>query len=245
MKLFLFIFFTFVLLQSKAQQYNNWYFGQKAGVSFNPVNNQPIPYKLENSAMNFGYNPEQTTACSSISDTAGNLLFYTNGQLVYNRNHQLMANSIAPVADTNRRWSCIIVPHPANNNIYYIFSSLSIGYSPLFGSDPPAYSYSLYGYYYSIVDMTKDGGKGEVIVRNNLLSTSNTQRLTAVRHADGVSVWVLTNERLSNKFNAWLVTCNGLQPNPVESRSGNVLGEYLKNWLMPGTLKVSPDGKQL
>lgn len=247
LKILLHIFFALSTLPSFAQQYNNWYFGNKAAISFNPIINQPIPSAILNSAMKATIADIllSSRAAASISDTAGQLLFYTNGQLVYNRNHQLMAGSIAPVADTNIRWSCIIVPHPANSNIYYIFSSLSIGLTPLIGSDPPAYSYSPYGYYYSIVDMSKDGGNGEVIVRNQLLSTLNTQRLAAVRHADGVSVWVLTNERLSNKFNAWLVTCDGLQPAPVESRVGEVLGEYLTNWRITGTMKVSPDGKQL
>lgn len=246
MKPFLFIFFTFLLLQGYTQQYNNWYFGQKAGVSFNPINNQPIPYKLENSAMNLGYNTYQTTACSSISDTSGNLLFYTNGVIVYNRSHQIMKNSIMPSADTNLNWNCVIVPYPANNNIYYIFSSVTLGYTiPTIPPLPPGFTFSPFGYFYSIVDMSKDGGNGEVIVKNKLLSTSNSQRLTAVRHADGVGIWVLTNERLSNKYKAWLITCNGLQPDPVESRVGEILGEYLKAWLIMGTMKVSPDGKQL
>lgn len=247
MKAFLYIFFSLFFLQANTQQNNNWYFGQKAAISFNPGNNQPIPYRLENSAMDMSdVGSFWTRACSSISDTAGNLLFYTNGVLVYNRNHQLMVNSIALAAkDTIIKWSCVIVPHPANNDNYYIFSSITLGYTIPIIDSVSGYLYSPYGYYYSIVDMTKDGGNGEVIVRNQLLSTLNTERLTAVRHADGVSVWILTNERLSNKFNAWLVNCDGLQPVPVESRSGEVLGEFRKSWLMGGTIKVSPDAKQL
>lgn len=246
MKILLSILFTLLLQVSYTQQYNNWYFGNKAAISFNSVNTQPVPYALLNSAMNVTIvDQEANRGVASISDTTGNLLFYTNGQLIYNRNHQLMTNSIAPDADTNIRWSCVIVPHPANNNIYCIFSSLSMGYVPYFDSDPQGYVYSPNGYFYSIVDMSKDGGNGEVIARNQQLSTLNSQRLTAVRHADGINVWVLTNERLSNKFNAWLLNCDGLQPAPVESRAGKVLGEYRKSWLIGGTMKVSPDGKQL
>lgn len=191
-------------------------------------------------------NEEQDANCSSISDSVGNLLFYTNGVVVYNRNHQIMANSLTPAADTNLNWNCIIVPHPANNNIYFIFSSVTLGYTvPTIPPLPPGFTFSPFGYFYSIVDMSKDGGNGELIVKNNLLSTSNSQRLTAVRHADGVSVWVLTNERLSNKYKAWLIDCNGLQPVLVESRAGEILGKYLKDWLIMGVMKVSPDGKQL
>lgn len=243
MKILFSIFFLFLMLQVSAQQYNNWYFGQKAAISFKPVNNPPIPYKLENSAMDVRSGPERTGGCSSISDTSGNLLFYTNGVVVYNRNHQIMVNSITPMADTNSIWSCIIIPHPAySDSIFYIFSSVSIGYTP----GPGGYYPSPFGYYYSIVDMSGDGGNGEVKDSNILLSTSNTERLTAARHADGESLWVLTNDRFSNKFMAWQITCDGLQPNPVVSNAGEIVGDYLTNWgPVHGTMKVSPDGKQL
>lgn len=61
---------------------NNWYFGAHAGITFNDGN----PEVLMNSAMSFQF------GTSSISDSAGNLLFYTDGEHVYNRNHQQMPN---------------------------------------------------------------------------------------------------------------------------------------------------------
>jgi len=65
-----------------AQRNNIWYFGRKAGLNFN----QPVPIPLVNSAMN------ADEGSSTICDINGNLLFYTNGVTVYNRNHQIMLN---------------------------------------------------------------------------------------------------------------------------------------------------------
>lgn len=224
------IFLTFVLLQCYAQQYNNWYFGQNAGLSFSFGISRSVPYKLSNNAM------VTRLACSSISDTFGNLMFYTNGVTVYNSSHQIMMNGTG-LAGTNvydAYQGCIIIPHPAYNSFFYIFTSTDVTTD------------STDGYYYSIVDMAKDGGNGAVTVKNRLLFSKNTTRLTAVRHADGISVWVITNDRFSNIFRAWLITCDGLQPNPVVSTAGEVLGDFYTNWRgTAGRLKASPDGKQL
>ena len=78
-KLILFLLIC-VDLSAYSQQNNNWYFGAQAGLNFNGA----VPSTLSNGAMNA---PE---GCSSISDKSGNLLFYTNGVTVYNRNHQTM-----------------------------------------------------------------------------------------------------------------------------------------------------------
>ena len=248
MRPFFLIYFSLLQLSCYSQQYNNWYFGNKAAISFNHEGNRQIPYALLNSAMKVNIvDIVSNRGAASISDTAGNLLFYTNGQLIYNRNHQLMVNSISPAADTSIRWSTIIVPHPGNLQLYYVFSSISRGFTiPYYDTtDLDGYIYSPLGYYYSVVDMSKDRGNGEIVVRDSLLATFNSERLTAVRHADGVSAWILTNERLTNKYRAWLLTCDGLHADYIESRAGKVLGEYRHHWSISGMMKVSPDGKQL
>src|SRR6267142_6834319 len=68
------------------RQGNVWYFGDHAGVSFN----SGIPVALTDGAtFNTNQYSEGTTA---ISDSAGNLLFYSNGQKLWNRNNQVMPN---------------------------------------------------------------------------------------------------------------------------------------------------------
>jgi hypothetical protein len=71
------------LLGFSQGEFNKWYFPDQAGLDFNT--NPPSP--LINSGMAFG-----TSATASISDSLGNLLFYSEGELVFNRNHQMRPN---------------------------------------------------------------------------------------------------------------------------------------------------------
>ena len=67
---------------SCAQQGNNWYFGAYAGLTFNT---NP-PTALTNGSL------LSEEGCATMSDAQGNLLFYTDGQTVYNKNHLAMPN---------------------------------------------------------------------------------------------------------------------------------------------------------
>lgn len=55
---------------SYSQQNNIWYFGRKAGLSFNAAGAQPLPAVLSDSVM------ETNEGCSSICDEDGNLLLF-------------------------------------------------------------------------------------------------------------------------------------------------------------------------
>ncbi|MGH2552296.1 MAG: hypothetical protein ACRDEB_01200, partial [Chitinophagaceae bacterium] len=221
----IFLFIVFASLQTAAQQNNIWYFGLKSGLNFNTVPASSPPIAIDNSAM------IADEGCSSICDKNGELLFYTNGVTVYNRSHQVMMNGNNLAGNISSVQSCIIVPIPGSDSLYYIFTS-----------DALENNYAR-GYCYSLVNMRRDNGNGEVIAKNILLQGPCTERLTAVRHADGLSVWVITNDNSSNTFRAWLVNCNGFQPIPVVSNVGVVLDQDLVT--NTGMLKASPDGKQL
>src|SRR5437879_4409017 len=81
--LLLCLWFLFLYTVTRGEkEHNIWYFGFNAGMDFNSGS----PVLLTNSAMN------QWEGCSSICDTSGNLLFYTSGLSVWNRNHVMMAN---------------------------------------------------------------------------------------------------------------------------------------------------------
>jgi len=208
-----------------AQQNNMWYFGRKAALNFNITTPGPIPSVLSNSVMN------ADEGSASICDQNGNLLFYTNSKTVFNRNHQVMLNGDGLMGHLSAVQSSIIVPQPGNNNIFFLFTA-----------DALENNYAN-GYRYSVIDMNGDGGLGEVISKNNLLLAPCTERMTAVRHADGISVWLITNDNASNTFRSWLITCTGIQPAPVISNTGDVLNIHV--YQNTGMMKVSPDGKQL
>lgn len=220
-KLFLCILFYLPSLFCRAQEFNSWYFGNGAGISFNP-GGASNPHSVPD-----GVNPAYE-GNASISDSNGTILFYTNGTTVYNRLHQVMLNGDGLFGHQSSAQSSIIVPLPNSDSIYYIFTT-----------DASENNFAN-GYRYSIVNSSRDGGKGEVITKNVLLNASCTERLTAFRHANGIDVWIMGNERNSNVFKCWRLTCNGLQTSPVIS----VAGVILKDQDL-GMMKTSPDGKFL
>jgi gliding motility-associated-like protein len=221
---FILIFGLFVSFSVKTQQNNIWYFGLKGGLNFNTVPGSPSPFAIGNSSM------LANEGCSSVCDDNGQLLFYSNGVTVYNRNHQVMLNGDNLAGNISSVQSCLIVPIPGNDSLFYIFTS-----------DAVENNYAR-GYCYSLVNMNRDNGNGEVIAKNGLLHAPGTERLTAARHANGTDVWVITNDNNSNTFRAWLVGCNGLQAIPVVSNTGVVFQDAIDN---AGMMKISPDGKQL
>jgi gliding motility-associated-like protein len=222
---FILVIVLFLSLPSAAQQNNIWYFGLKGGLNFNPVPGSPSPVAIGNSAM------IANEGCGSICDINGQLLFYSNGVTVYNRKHEVMLNGDNLAGNISSVQSCLIVPIPGSDSLYYLFTS-----------DAVENNYAR-GYCYSLINMKRDNGFGEVVAKNILLQASCTERLTAVRHANGLSVWVITNDNNSNTFRAWLVGCNGLQATPVVSNVGVVLDQDIIANV--GMMKVSPDGKQL
>jgi len=206
---------------SYAQGNNIWYFGRKAGLNFN----SSVPVVLYNSMMN------ADEGASSICDDNGNILFYTNGVTVYNRKHEVMLNGDGLAGNISAVQSAIIVPLPGSPDLYFIFTTDAVENN------------FVNGYTYSMVDMARDNGFGEVISKNSLLWGSCTERMAAVRHADGVSVWLITNDNNSNTFRSWLIDCSGIHLTPVVSSVGIVLNTH--RLVNTGSIKVSPDGTQL
>jgi hypothetical protein len=86
---------------------SNWYFGQNSGLNFKDTQ----VTVLNNGAM------ATPAGCASISDRNGELLFYTNGQTVWNKNHEIMENGEGLAAEIENIQSTIIVPVPGNGNL--------------------------------------------------------------------------------------------------------------------------------
>jgi gliding motility-associated-like protein len=91
--------------------------------------------------------------------------------------------------------------------------------------------------------MSQDGGLGAVTTKNVLLNDEGSERLVAARHADGISVWVILNEKNSNIFESWLITCQGIAASPVVSVAGDPMNQFI--FSNNGMMKVSSDGRML
>ncbi len=215
-------FFSFAVPCARAQQANIWYFGDHAGLNFNTS----PPTALMNSQM---YTHE---GCATISDSTGNLLFYTDGRNIWNRIHQVMPNGTGLLGHESSTHSAIVIPKPGSNTIYYVFTADADEHA---GAD---------GYNYSELDMTLNGGLGDVTANKNiLLYAPSTEKLTAASHANGIDIWVITKDKANHTYRSYLVTCSGVNINPVLSTvapiTGNILG------YKTGCIKVSPDGTKI
>src|SRR4030095_14363471 len=104
---------------------------------------------------------------ASISDSVGNLLFYTDGVTVWNKFHNVMANGNNLHGGYSSSQSALIIKQPGSDSLYYIFTVGEMG---------------SYGFQYSVVDMSLQSGNGEVILKNVPVINSATEKLTAAIH---------------------------------------------------------------
>jgi hypothetical protein len=196
---------------------NTWYFGQGAGLDFN--SGSPVP--LTDGQLN------TFEGCASISDINGDILFYTDGSIVYNKNHTVMPNGSGLWGHNSSSQSAIIVKKPGSSNIYYIFTV--DGYT---GWDQ--------GLNYSEVDMSLDGGLGDITLNKNIsLIQYASEKVTAVRHDNGSDFWIVSRADYSSEFQSFLLSSNGVDNTPIISNSLSYQGAT------SGYLRASQDGSRI
>ena len=174
----------------------NWHFGKYAAINFSTT-----PPSAPN--ISLLYSEE---GVSSISDSNGNLLFYSGGDTIWNKNHQVMANGAGLFGSKSSVQGPILVRKPGSSNLYYHFSV---------NLDD-----TTKGLCYSIIDMNLAGGTGSVITKNVQLYAPTTEKLVATRHCNGTDVWILCHEFKSNKYLAFLLSSSGVNTIPVISVLG-------------------------
>lgn len=211
------------------KQASIWYFGDHAGLDFR--NGDPVA--LTDGALS----TEEGSA--SICDEDGNLLFYTDGVTVYNRFHQVMPNG-RNLWGSYTTTQTLIVPKPGADPIYYIFTA-SPQFDYIFGPGTDSV-----GFHYSVVDMRLDQGRGDVTEKNILLFKNTTEKVTAVHHANGKDVWVVTHEWGNNNFRSYLVKEEGIDQEVVISSVGEIHeGDDVSNGNTLGQMKLSSDGSKI
>ncbi|MFD1872385.1 gliding motility-associated C-terminal domain-containing protein [Hymenobacter bucti] len=176
-------------------------------------------------------------ATATVSDGNGQLLFYTNSENIWNRNNQVMVNGANLGGHQSASQGTIAVQNSGNAQQYYVFV-VDGAENQLAG-----------GLKYNLVDMSRQGGLGEVINRRVQVSSGQlTEKLTTVPHANGRDTWILVHGWQTNTFYAYLLTYSGLQPTPVVTNIGSVhsggSGTY-SNSNSVGYMRVSPNGSKL
>lgn len=222
-QLYIYLLFTgcFLQITSHAQnQANYWYFGKKVGLNFN----QSPPQVLSDGSL------QSIEGSASISDQNGNLLFYTNGVSIANKDHQPMVNGGGIMGDLSSTNNTVIVQLPETDSIYYLFT---VGAAGQLAN----------GLRYSIINMKRQNGLGEVVQKNGFLYDNTFEKLAAVRHCNRKDVWITVKDWESDAYYTYLLTKDGVNTTPVISNMGVVTNGWVNNSL--GTLKFSSDGKKL
>ncbi|HEX9600259.1 MAG TPA: PKD domain-containing protein, partial [Mariniflexile sp.] len=238
--LFFIINVAFVFSQKESA---NWYFGEFAGLNFNLGN--PVPL-LDGKLIT-------SEGCATISDPNGNLLFYTDGVTVWDRRHEIMPNGHGLLGHSSSTESALIIPKPGSKSRFYIFT---IDQPSYYLKDIPVIN----GVNYSEVDLALNDGFGNVVnsYKNVHLVTYNTndsfeskykstEKITAVTHSDGSSIWVITY--FMDRFYSFLVDFEGVNTSPIISTGQTLIRPAINddgaNVTAIGYLKVSPNGKKI
>ncbi len=197
-----------------------WLFGNGAGLDFSTGTPQP----LAGSAMN-------TVEGSAVAcdPATGRLLFYTDGERVWDARHRKMPNGRDLGGSQNSSQSALVARLPGQDSLWYIFTT------DFQGGDQ--------GLRYSVVSMTRRDGLGDIIRRNELVFSPVAEKLTAVRHANGQDVWIIAHRWQSPQYLAVLLTANGLQQPPVLSTAGTAHAGAGRQAI--GYLRAAPDGRHL
>jgi len=205
----------------------NWHFGEYGAITF--TNDSVFVVNTSQLISDEG--------CASMSDTSGNLLFYTNGEAVWNVNNDTMPNGSGLLGSTTSTQSALIVPFPNHPNLYFIFTVC-----PQAGYVNGCSSLS-----YSILDMSLDSGLGDIVdsTKNTFLYSPVTEKLTATQHANKQDYWVIAHEWNTNNFITYLIDSTGINTNPIISATGNIHSGGANNVNTIGSLKVSNDGTLL
>ncbi|MFC2114151.1 PKD domain-containing protein [Bacteroidota bacterium] len=177
--------------------------------------------------VDFNFDPPQASPCyiiggdgaSSIADKNGNLLFYATVAGAFTKNCSFMPyGQIYSSGNGFDNQPTLILPNPGNDDLFYLFQQY----------------YN--GFFYFMVDMTVDNGLGDIVSGFNLIDSFTDGSLTAVRHSDGRSIWLITHGKNDNVFKSFLITNKGID-NPVLSSAGSTMAYAY--------IKASPDGKYI
>ncbi|MES2486371.1 MAG: T9SS type A sorting domain-containing protein, partial [Bacteroidota bacterium] len=168
-------------------------------------------WQLGKSDLDFSTNPNTVNTVStingnnygkaSVSDSNGDLLFYTDGIDVWTKNHTIMTNG-----DDISPWPqymgvVLIVPHPGDINKYFIFRTFTV----ISSNDGP--SISSY-YVYSVVDFSNNA-LGEITINPDSIYPLNqyTAKVADLTHYATYSPMVCVKSYSGNFY--WLILQDG------------------------------------
>ncbi|MFD2033397.1 T9SS type A sorting domain-containing protein [Belliella marina] len=216
--------FLFAITESVAQKEANvWITGNDFGIDFN--HNRFRVFNREA----YGPNLAAATSVSICNKETGDLLFYSDGNNVWDRNFRMMPNGRGLISGRLFGQHALIIPMPGTPDKYYLFTL-----KRLEEEDD--------GLYYTVIDMSLNGGLGDVVpeTRNTMLLTNPLEVLTGTIHENGRDFWVLTHEDDTDRFVVFPITSQGVGQ-PILQAFGLSYDDYKYG----GMAQFSPDRSML
>jgi len=216
--------FSFVLSATGQGENNIWVFGDSCGLDFNTI--PPTPFVVPGLSSVEGV--------ASVSDEYGKLLFYTDGYEIWNQNFSIMPSSV-PIGTNGGEISQVnITRQPGSKTAFFIFF-------------PEDYSFKFTnpkGFRYSTVNTSLAGNLGDVVINNQFLFKTSTQKVISVPFQNGAERWIVTHDYDTNLFRSYKLHCGGIDTNFITSCVGSIHGGSGQGGgEVQGYMKVSPNNK--
>jgi hypothetical protein len=181
----------------------------------------------------------------TMSDHDGRFQFATNGCFVVGPDLEIMENGnrindnaafsrYCPWGYTNGHQSMLALPDPANENGYYLVHNSWYLAQDSIGDE---------AILLTKIDMSFNNGLGTVLWKNKPLigdSTTYGASLTAVKHEDGVSWWLINPMLYENAYARFLIDSNGVH-GPYFQNIGRLSDPI---GVKGGAAQFTPDGKK-
>lgn len=249
----LFIFAVFASAQILNAQKHDfvWVTGDNNGLTDTTYGGSLIDFNFLPRKVSYNFRDLNFRAANtSICDTSGRLLFYSNGCAIAGADDVLLENgdNINPgplhdqfcpsptAAYISGPQSLLTLPMPGNDQQYMLLHTGIENVShPVLGVIASATRF-----YYSKIDMSLNGGKGKVVEKNVAFfpDTVSYGEICAVRHANGADWWIIVPTRYDqNSYYTFLLTANGLAPPSSQAFSFNTFSLFGQ-----GQTCFTPDG---
>jgi gliding motility-associated-like protein len=236
-ELLLFLILISISDTAFTQNFNNiWIFGEHGGINFNynpPVGIKNAPVSTYNGIDPLSSKNPYVNYTSSICDSSGNLLFYTDGISVWNNKNSKLRRYLSrwPWADY---CSPLIVPHPENDSLYYIFGVSSGG--------PFANKFQ-----YLDINIKSNDGNGEIVYPEpsaatnyfTVLKDSCAVVVAGTSHCNRKDTWIITYSQ--NAFYTYLVTKDGVSSNAIKTLTPDINNAFNQH----RNMKFSASGEKL
>ena len=214
----------------RAQKKNNvWAFGINGGLNFNT--NPVTPFKSKASA------DEAIYYISSICDKDGNLLIYTDGRKVWNRDNRVMPKHNDWWFLSGEKLMPLICPYPDNDSLFYLFG-IGDGINP-------------YQLQYTTTMMKHPGDVEEVVYptpsdpaafHTKLLDNASVV-LAGTHHCNGKDYWIVTYS--NHALYSFLVSSSGVSQTPVVTPVSTTMIADNRIDVKNSNIKFSANGEKL